>query len=74
MKHPLAAAYLIRLRPLKGVDAIKALRRVLKFALRSCGLRCTDIKEVSDEAEIVEAMPRRCFKPRRRPQTSVDQN
>jgi hypothetical protein len=37
--------YRLRLRPLKDTDVIKALRRVLKFALRSCGLRCVSIEE-----------------------------
>jgi hypothetical protein len=32
-------------RPLPGVDATLALRRLLKFAARSCGLRCTSIRD-----------------------------
>jgi hypothetical protein len=30
----------LRLRPAAGVDATRALRRLLKFALRRCGLKC----------------------------------
>lgn len=41
--------YLIRLAPLKGVDGIKALRRLLKFALRACSLRCISAEEISDD-------------------------
>jgi hypothetical protein len=37
--------YVVRLRPLPGVDAIKALRRGLKYLLRYCGLRCTEVRE-----------------------------
>jgi hypothetical protein len=31
--------------PTRGIDAIKALRRTLKFALRNCGLRAIDARE-----------------------------
>jgi hypothetical protein len=34
-------------RPAPGVDMIAALRRVLKFAGRYCGLRCIAIREVA---------------------------
>jgi len=33
----------LTLRPEPGVDPTRALRRLLKFAARSCGLRCTRI-------------------------------
>jgi hypothetical protein len=37
--------FIVKLRPLPSVDAIKALRRGLKYLLRKCGLRCTEIRE-----------------------------
>jgi hypothetical protein len=39
-------AYKLLLRPKDGVDAEKALRRLLKFALRHCQLRCVSIDRV----------------------------
>jgi hypothetical protein len=39
-------AFTLVLRPLPGTDGIRALRRVLKFALRSCGLRSVSCEEV----------------------------
>jgi hypothetical protein len=44
--------FVVRLRAPRGVDAIKALRRLLKFALRQCGLRC-----VSAEQEHADRQP-----------------
>jgi hypothetical protein len=35
--------FVLTLQPLRGVDAIKALRRVLKGMLRQHGLRCVRI-------------------------------
>ena len=35
----------LRLRAQKGVDSIKALRRLLKYALRMCGLRAISVEE-----------------------------
>jgi hypothetical protein len=35
--------FLLRLRAQKDADPIKALRRLLKYALRTCGLRCISI-------------------------------
>jgi hypothetical protein len=38
--------FLLRMRPKKGVHAIHALRRALKFLLRSCGLRAVSVEEI----------------------------
>ena len=38
--------YRLVLRPEPRVDAIRALRRLLKIALRDCRLRCISIEEV----------------------------
>ena len=35
--------YVVTLQPMPGVDGIKALRFVLKSALRRHGLKCTDV-------------------------------
>ena len=51
--HPLTTHYRDRpiiylvLRPEPNVVAIRALRRLLKYALRGCGLRCVSVTEVS---------------------------
>lgn len=37
--------YTIRLRPEPGVDAVRALRALLKFALRRLGLRAVEARE-----------------------------
>ena len=37
------------LEPLPGVDAIRAMRGVLKVVLRQHGLRCVDIREIADK-------------------------
>jgi hypothetical protein len=37
--------FLIRLRPRAGIDPIKALQRLLKYALRACGLRAISVEE-----------------------------
>jgi hypothetical protein len=39
------ATFVLRLRAEPGVDAIRALRALLKVALRRHGLRCTSIKQ-----------------------------
>jgi hypothetical protein len=39
-----APRYILELTPLPGVDGVKALRWVLKSALRKHGLRCTDLR------------------------------
>jgi hypothetical protein len=37
--------FLVRLRPLPGVDAVRALRAALKTLLRKYGLRCESVEE-----------------------------
>jgi hypothetical protein len=37
--------FLLRLRAQKDIDPIKALRRLLKYALRMCGLRAISVEE-----------------------------
>jgi len=37
--------FIARFRALPRTDAIRGLRRVLKYALRCCGLRCLSIEE-----------------------------
>jgi hypothetical protein len=41
--------FVLTLRPLPGVDAIRALRWVLKGLLRQHGLRCVDLGKQSHE-------------------------
>jgi hypothetical protein len=36
--------FVLTLRTLPGVEPTRAIRRLLKFAARSCGLRCTHIQ------------------------------
>jgi hypothetical protein len=38
--------FALRLRPKKGVNVILALRRGLKFLLRSCGLQALSVEEI----------------------------
>jgi hypothetical protein len=38
--------YLIVLKPAEGIDGVRALRRGLKYLLRTCGLRCLDAREI----------------------------
>ena len=42
--------YALHLRPEPGVDATRALRAVLKVALRQFGMRCIGCEEVSRES------------------------
>jgi hypothetical protein len=42
--HKKEKGFVVTLRPLPNVDAVKALRWVLKSALRKHGLRCTDVR------------------------------
>jgi hypothetical protein len=39
--------FTVRLRALPGVDGVRALRKLLKFGLRACGLRAVSIAEES---------------------------
>jgi hypothetical protein len=45
----------VTLRPLPNVDGIKALRWVLKSALRKHGLKCIDVREAGAAKDINEA-------------------
>jgi hypothetical protein len=42
--------FLVRLRALPGVDAIRALRAALKTLLRRYGLRCESVEEETSNA------------------------
>jgi hypothetical protein len=42
---PTRPIYVLRLRPERGVDAIRALRFVLKYLLRRCGMRALSVEE-----------------------------
>jgi hypothetical protein len=59
--------FLLRLRPKKGIEPIRALRRGLKFLLRSCGLRALSITEIPDQGM-------RAGAPSSADQTTKDQN
>jgi hypothetical protein len=39
--------FVLRLEAKRGVDAIRALRRLLKIALGTCGLRCVAVEEIA---------------------------
>jgi hypothetical protein len=43
--EPDRTTYVLRLRPLPGVDAARALRWALKGLLRQCGLQCVSVEE-----------------------------
>jgi hypothetical protein len=45
MRHKPTHAFVLHLIPEPGVDEIKALRTLLKFAGRRLGLRCVDVRE-----------------------------
>jgi hypothetical protein len=45
MSKPELEVFIIRLRALPRVDGIKAIRRLLKYALRQCGLRALSVFE-----------------------------
>jgi hypothetical protein len=59
--------FLLRLRPKKGIEPILALRRGLKYLLRSCGLRALSIDEIPEEGV-------RAGAPSSADQTMKDQN
>jgi hypothetical protein len=42
----------LRLRPLKDVDPIRALRHVLKRLLRTYGMKCISVEEEKDDETI----------------------
>ena len=41
---PKRPEYILRLRPAKGCDELRAMKRLLKFAWRSCRLKCTEVR------------------------------
>ena len=41
--------YIVRLRPLPGVDAVRALRAALKVLLRRFGLRAIEVRQTDKE-------------------------
>jgi hypothetical protein len=43
--------FVLRLTPKRGVDPIRALRALLKDALRRFGLRCVAVEEIANEGE-----------------------
>jgi hypothetical protein len=47
--HQQPRAFLLRLEPKRGVDPIRALRALLKLALRKFGLRCIAAEEVRND-------------------------
>jgi hypothetical protein len=51
MTRERSTAFVVVLKPtIAGIDGIRALRAVLKFALRRFGLRCTSAREICDGA------------------------
>jgi len=44
--------FVLKLRALPGVDAVRALRHALKRLLRSYGLKCIDLREERDQQQI----------------------
>jgi hypothetical protein len=56
MKAP-RPKFMLTIEPLPHVDAIKALRFVLKRLIRQYGFRCTDIREIPAEAGIEPGDP-----------------
>jgi hypothetical protein len=51
MSRQQRSTFVVMLRPLPGVDGIKALRFVLKRLLRQHGLRCVALHETHDDAD-----------------------
>jgi hypothetical protein len=49
--------YRLRLRPLKGVDPMRALRHVLKRLLRTHGMQCVSAEEEKDNETIFNSGP-----------------
>jgi hypothetical protein len=49
--------YLLRLQPLKGVDAVRALRWILKRLLRDFGMKTISIKEEVPDTEPTKPFP-----------------
>ena len=49
--------FLLRLRPKKNVSAIHALRRLLKYALRACGLEAVSVEEIPGQSGLRAGAP-----------------
>jgi hypothetical protein len=49
--------FLLRLRPKKGIEPIRSLRRGLKFLLRACGLQALSITEIPENGNASQALP-----------------
>ena len=47
-ERPPPRVFLLRLTPKPGVDPIRALRGLLKFAWRRFGLRCVAVEEIAE--------------------------
>lgn len=43
--------FVLRLTPKRGVDGVRALKALLKLALRRFGLRCLDVREEPADAQ-----------------------
>jgi hypothetical protein len=43
--------FVLRLRPEKGIDPIRALRNVLKELLRRHGMKCTSVDQIGTKEE-----------------------
>jgi hypothetical protein len=51
MTEEFNTTFVVHFRPtVVGLDAIRAVRAVLKFALRRFGLKCVEAREISDAA------------------------
>jgi hypothetical protein len=50
--------FVVRFRPLPGIDAIRALRATLKSALRQHGLRCIDAREEDVDQKVAAVLER----------------
>jgi hypothetical protein len=48
IKPDTTTTFVVTLRPERGVDGIRALRTLLKFAGRRLGLRAVDVREIHD--------------------------
>jgi hypothetical protein len=48
------SSFTVTLRPEVGVDGLRALRRLLKVALRSFGLRCVAVRERIDDEPVLD--------------------
>jgi hypothetical protein len=58
-RQPNRPTFIIHLRPEPRIDAIKAVRWLLKTALRRFGLRCTSITELNQKGEEADGQEQR---------------